>query len=174
VLTRTTGEVRAGIDEPEPSSTLAEHDRESDPTDDPHCANGDRSSYQTPEYPREVVKLVFCLHRRRDIDEDEFHRYWREVHGPLAASFAPVLGIRRYVQLHTTSGPVSAAIASGRDAPEQFDGVAELWFDSLDALVGAARTPEGVAAAGALYADEANFIDHSRSPIFLTEEHQVL
>jgi len=117
---------------------------------------------------------VFCLHRRRDIDEDEFHRYWREVHGPLAASFAPVLGIRRYVQLHTTSGPVSAAIASGRDAPEQFDGVAELWFDSLDALVGAARTPEGVAAAGALYADEANFIDHSRSPIFLTEEHQVL
>ena len=38
-----------------------------------------------------MVKLVFCLHRRADIDEAEFHRYWREVHGPLAASFAPVL-----------------------------------------------------------------------------------
>ncbi|MGO9335733.1 MAG: EthD domain-containing protein, partial [Acidimicrobiales bacterium] len=41
-------------------------------------------------YPRDVVKLVFCLHRRSDVDEAEFHRYWREVHGPLAASFAPV------------------------------------------------------------------------------------
>jgi uncharacterized protein (TIGR02118 family) len=121
-----------------------------------------------------MVKLVFCLHRRPDVDEAEFHRYWREVHGPLAASFAPLLGIRRYVQLHTTSGPIGEAIASGREAPEPFDGVAELWFDSLDALAGAARTPEGAAATETLYADEAKFIDHSRSPIFLAEEHQVL
>jgi uncharacterized protein (TIGR02118 family) len=121
-----------------------------------------------------VVKLVFCLHRRSDIDEAEFHRYWREVHGPLAASFAPALGIRRYVQLHTSSGPVSEAIASGRGAPEPFDGVAELWFDSLDALVAASLTPEGAAAAEALHADESKFIDHSRSPIFVAEEHQVL
>jgi uncharacterized protein (TIGR02118 family) len=107
-----------------------------------------------------VLKLVFCLHRRSDVDEGEFHRYWREVHGPLAASFAPVLGIRKYVQLHTTA--------------ESFDGVAELWFDSMDALVAATLTPEGAAAARALRADEATFIDHSRSPIFLTEEHPIL
>ena len=121
-----------------------------------------------------MVKLVFCLHRRPDVDEAEFHRYWREVHGPLAASFAPVLGIRRYVQLHAASGPVGDAIASGRGAPEPFDGVAELWFDSTDALVAATLTPEGAAAAEALQADEATFIDHSRSPIFLVEEHQIL
>ena len=121
-----------------------------------------------------MVKLVFCLHRRSDVNEEEFHRYWREVHGPLAASFAPVLGIRKYIQVHATSGPVGAAIASDRGAPEQFDGVAELWFDSVDTLMSAALSPQGSAAAEVLRADEAKFIDHSRSPIFLTEEHHVL
>ena len=80
----------------------------------------------------DVVKLVFCLHRRADVDEAEFHRYWREVHGPLAASFAPVLGFRRYVQVHTALVSLSDAIASDRGAAEHFDGVAELWFDSVD------------------------------------------
>ena len=125
-------------------------------------------------YPRGVVKLVFCLHRRSDVTEGEFHRYWREVHGPLAASFAQVLGIRKYVQVHAISGPVGAAIASDRGAPEQFDGVAELWFESVDALVAASLSPQGAAAAEILRADEETFIDHSRSPIFLAEEHQVL
>ena len=117
---------------------------------------------------------MFCLHRRADVDEAAFHRYWRDVHGPLAASYAPVLGIRKYVQLHTVAGPVTDALAADRGAPAPFDGVAELWFDSLDALVSATLTPEGATAARALHADEATFIDHSRSPIFLTEEHQVL
>jgi uncharacterized protein (TIGR02118 family) len=125
-------------------------------------------------YPRDVVKLVFCLHRRSDVDEAEFHRYWREVHGPLVASVAAVLEIRKYVQLHTTPGPVSGALASGRGAPEHFDGIAELWFDSLHSVVAAALTPEGAAAAKVLHIDETKFIDHSRSPIFLGEEHPIL
>jgi len=73
-----------------------------------------------------VVKLVFCLHRRPDVDEAAFHRYWRDVHGPMAASYAPVLGIRKYVQLHTMAGPVTDAISADRGAPGYFDGVAEL------------------------------------------------
>jgi uncharacterized protein (TIGR02118 family) len=129
---------------------------------------------QARRYSGEVVKLVFCLHRRSDIDEDDFHRYWTEVHGPLAVSLAPVLGIRRYVQLHTITGRVNDALASGRGAPEHFDGIAELWFDSLDSLFAAASSAEGAAAAETLRIDEARFIDHSRSPIFVGEEQAVL
>jgi len=121
-----------------------------------------------------VVKLVFCLHRRADIDEAEFHRYWTEEHGPLAASLAPVLGIRKYVQLHTIPGGANKALASGRGAPEHFDGVAELWFDSLDSMFAAASSADGAAAAETLRIDEARFIDHSRSPIFVGEERPFL
>ncbi len=108
------------------------------------------------------------------MDEAEFHRYWREVHAPLVASVASVLEIRKYVQLHTTTGPANGALASGRGAPEHFDGIAELWFDSLDSVLAAALTPEGAAAAKTLYMDETKFIDHARSPIFIGEEQSIL
>jgi hypothetical protein len=55
-----------------------------------------------------------------------------------------------------------------------YDGVAELWLDSLDDLAAATATPAGAAAGAALWEDERRFIDHARSPIFLVEEHPVI
>jgi uncharacterized protein (TIGR02118 family) len=121
-----------------------------------------------------MIKLVFCVHRLPDMDEDEFHRYWRDVHGPLVAQFAASLGIRRYVQTHRAAGPLSDGLGASRGAPESFDGVAELWFDNAEALIAAAGSAEGVAAGETLLADERRFIDHARSPIFLAEEHDIL
>lgn len=121
-----------------------------------------------------MVKLVFCVRKRPDIEADEFHRYWRNVHGPLVASVSAVLGIRRYVQVHTVATPLNDALAASRHAPECFDGVAELWFDSGAAISAAASTEEGVAAGELLLADERRFIDHSRSPLFIAEEHEVI
>jgi uncharacterized protein (TIGR02118 family) len=123
---------------------------------------------------RVVVKLVFCVRRRSDIDAAEFHRYWRDVHGPLVASVASDLGIRRYVQVHTLATPLNGLLAATRRAPESFDGVAELWFDSAEAISGAASTTAGAAAGDLLLSDERRFIDHSRSPLFLAEEHGVI
>ncbi|HXQ61995.1 MAG TPA: EthD domain-containing protein [Acidimicrobiales bacterium] len=121
-----------------------------------------------------MVKLVFCLRRRDDISVEQFQRYWREEHGPLVARHAAVLGIRRYVQLHTVSGPVNALLAGTRQAPEAYDGVAELWFDDAEALVRGATSAEGRAAADALARDEERFIDHRRSPLFVAREHPVI
>ncbi|HEY3841634.1 MAG TPA: EthD domain-containing protein [Acidimicrobiales bacterium] len=121
-----------------------------------------------------MVKLMFCVRRRQDVNEEEFHRYWREEHGPLVVTRASVLGIRRYVQAHTVPGPVTRALAASRGTPEPFDGVAELWFDSVDALMSSVATPDGAAAGEELLVDERRFIDHARSPIFLAEEHAVL
>jgi len=121
-----------------------------------------------------MVKLIFCLRRRPDVSEEEFHRYWRREHGALVARHAPALGIRRYVQLQTVSGPVNALLAATRGSPEAYDGVAELWFDDTDALVGRAVTEAGRAAAGDLARDEARFIDHSRSPLFVADEYPVI
>jgi uncharacterized protein (TIGR02118 family) len=121
-----------------------------------------------------MIKLVFCLVRRAEMEPSEFHRYWREVHAPLVASHAETLGIRRYVQSHTAFPSLTRALAGGRGAPEGYDGVAEIWLDSVEALVTAGASPEGEVASQALLIDERRFIDHSRSPIFLAEEHVVL
>ncbi|HEY1827775.1 MAG TPA: EthD domain-containing protein [Acidimicrobiales bacterium] len=121
-----------------------------------------------------MVKLVFCVHRHPDLSEEEFHRTWREDHAPLVRSHAETLGIRRYVQSHTAFDPVNAALAASRGGPARFDGVAELWFDSVDTLVACSATPQGIAAAEVLLTDERRFIDHARSPLFMVEEHTVI
>ena len=52
--------------------------------------------------------------------------------------------------------------------------MAELWLDSLDALVAAGSAEAGRAASAALLEDERRFIDLERSPLFLAEEHVVI
>jgi uncharacterized protein (TIGR02118 family) len=121
-----------------------------------------------------MVKLVFCCRRLARLSRAEFQRYWRETHGPLVRSHAAVLRIRRYVQTHTLDHALNAALAESRGAPEEFDGIAELWWDSLDDLAAATASSEGRAASRALYEDERRFIDHSRSPLWVCEEHPMV
>jgi len=121
-----------------------------------------------------MIKLTFCLRRRRDMTLEAFQRYWRETHAPLVAEHAEVLGIRRYVQVHTTDLPGlhSSLQARNGGAPEPYDGVAELWFESLDTLGG--DNPAKQQAAAELLADERNFIDLPNSPMWFAQEHVVV
>jgi uncharacterized protein (TIGR02118 family) len=122
-----------------------------------------------------MVTLVFALHRRPELSEEEFHRYWREQHAPLVRKHADALGIRRYSQLHTLDTPLTEAVRASRGcAPSDYDGVALVWFDGLDALGAAAATPEGLAAGAALREDEQRFLDLERCAIWLTEDHPVV
>ena len=90
---------------------------------------------------------------------DEFSRYWHDVHGPFGR---PIPGLRRLVQSH----PVSHRDDLG---PPPFDGMAELWLDDLAALRAARQSPEWRASSD----DEANFIDETRTALFLTEEREI-
>jgi uncharacterized protein (TIGR02118 family) len=121
-----------------------------------------------------MIKIVFCLRRSPHLSREEFQTYWRDTHAPLVRSHAAALGIRRYVQVHSVDDSISTAIAGPRHSPEPFDGVAELWLDSLDALVAAGSSDTGRAAAAALLDDERRFIDLARSPLFLAEEHVII
>jgi uncharacterized protein (TIGR02118 family) len=121
-----------------------------------------------------MIKMVFCLRRKPDLSREEFQRYWREVHAPLVRDHAEALGIRRYVQAHSAEESMSRALGRSRESPEDFDGVAELWWDDLESLQAAGGTEEGRRAAAALLADERNFIDLPRSPLFLAEEHTII
>jgi uncharacterized protein (TIGR02118 family) len=121
-----------------------------------------------------MIKIVFCLRRRSELSREEFRTYWRTTHAPLVQAHAGALGIRRYVQVHSIDDAISTAVAGSRHSPEPFDGVAELWLDSLDALVAAGSTDAGRAAAAALLEDERRFIDFEQSPLFLAEEHVII
>lgn len=106
-----------------------------------------------------MIKLVYCITRRPGMSLEEFSRYWREVHGPIGRR---IPGLRRLVQSHPLPPPPDMA-------PPAFDGMAELWFDDQTALEAARRSPEWRASS----ADEANFIDATRTALFLTEEREI-
>lgn len=114
-----------------------------------------------------------ALRRRDDVAPEEFHRYWREEHGPLARGLLEPLNLRRYVQTHTLDTDLNAQLATARGTVEAFDGVAELWWDSLDDLLAVLGSEKGQRANAELAADEARFIDLERSSLFLTEEQVV-
>jgi uncharacterized protein (TIGR02118 family) len=120
-----------------------------------------------------MIKLVLVIRRREDVAPEEFHRFWRDEHWPLARPLLEPLGLRRYVQTHTLDSELNAQLAAARGTVEAFDGVAELWWDSLDDLLAVLGSEEGQRANAALAEDEARFIDLERSSLFLTEEQVI-
>ncbi len=121
-----------------------------------------------------MIKLSFCLHRLPSLTREAFQRYWFETHAPLVANHKEALRIRRYVQMHSATTPINDVIRAGRNAPEMYDGIAELWWDSLDEMRAASATPAGQAAGLALLEDERKFIDLARSPLFFGQEKQII
>jgi uncharacterized protein (TIGR02118 family) len=106
-----------------------------------------------------MIKLVYCFGKKADLTFEEFSRYWREVHAPIGRR---IPGLRRLVQ--------SVALRDPRDAREpSFDGMAELWFDDMDALLRARESAEWQASSH----DEAHFIDLARTAYFLAEERVI-
>ena len=122
-----------------------------------------------------MIKLVFCLRRLPTLSVSEFHRYWVENHAELVRQHAPVLRIRRYTQSHTLSDPRLSPVIEARGGQvDPFDGVAELWWDSIEDLVEAGSSPEGRIAGQALRSDEQTFIDLPNSPLFFAREHLIV
>jgi len=121
-----------------------------------------------------MIKLTFCLVRLPSLSREDFQKYWYDTHAPLVASVAEALQIRRYVQTHSLPAEASAGIRASRDAPPEFDGVAELWFDSVEAVMENGRRPEAQAAGALLLEDEKRFIDLPRSPLWWGQERVVV
>ena len=108
-----------------------------------------------------MIKLIYCITRKHGMTVEEFQRYWRETHAPIAAR---IPGVRRYVQCHT--------LPETYDSPNAppYDGAAELWWDDLESMRAAFASPEMQAARE----DERSFIDHSKVALFITEEKPVV
>ena len=106
-----------------------------------------------------MLHVHYFITRKAGMDDAEFHRYWRETHGPIAARIPQ---LHRYVQSHRVT-------AFGSNSP--YDGEAEVLIDRLDAMAALRRSPEYLD--GAL-ADERKFIDLTRVEWMVTRDHVVL
>jgi uncharacterized protein (TIGR02118 family) len=117
-----------------------------------------------------MIKMIFCLHRLPGLSREDFQLYWRERHAPLVQEVAPILRIRRYVQSHSFTHAAIAGPVDARYAGDGFDGVAELYWDSIEDLKEVGGRKEERDAGRRLVADERVFIDLARSPIFWSRE----
>ena len=119
--------------------------------------------------------MIFCLRRLPGLTQAEFQRYWREEHAPLVREAAPLLNIRRYVQSHSIEDPrIAPAVAARGCDVAPYDGVAELWWDSMEDIVAAGATKAGRDAGRRLLADEAKFIAAKESTLFYVAENEVV
>ena len=119
-----------------------------------------------------MIRLIFVLRRKPSISRAEFQKYWHESHGPLVAKHATSLNILRYVQDHTLDDPMNEQMAKARGAMEPpYDGVAELWWPTREALASSFASAAGQAAGKELVEDEAKFIDLPNSPLWLAYEY---
>jgi uncharacterized protein (TIGR02118 family) len=122
-----------------------------------------------------MIKLVFCLRRLPTLSNESFQDYWLNQHAPLVRAVAPLLRIRRYVQSHSfEDSRLAPAVAARGAIGASYDGVAELWWDSVDDLIAAGATAESRAAGRQLLEDERRFIDLANSPLFYVREKVII
>lgn len=107
-----------------------------------------------------MIKVVYCIRKKAAMTDEEFFRYWKDVHGPIGAR---IPGLRKLVQSHRL-------MVRGDKHQPAYDGAAELWFDDVQSLLAARQSPQWKAATE----DEANFVDHGKSAYFVSEEHVIL
>lgn len=119
-----------------------------------------------------MIRVTFLLRRKAELSLDDFQQYWRESHGPLVASVADDLDMLRYVQVHTLGDHDHSRLAGPRAPMEvPYDGVAEVWWRSKQALIDATRSTSGRTADATLLADETRFIDLANSAVWFNYEY---
>jgi hypothetical protein len=121
-----------------------------------------------------MIKLVYCLHRLPGMSFEEFSRYWIGPHADLMKEHGSKLGILKYIQSHAVGPEAAQAMQTIRGLQDPFDGIAEIYFESLEALDAGNPSAETLAAQALLLADEKRFIDLSRSVIFFAEEKPII
>ena len=104
---------------------------------------------------------------------DQFQDYWLNKHAPLFQKFADTYKTKRYVQCHTIDTPLNEGIRESRGMMQEYDGVAEVWFESEEEFIEGMSSPEGQKLSAILLEDENKFIDHAKSTAFIAKEYEL-
>jgi uncharacterized protein (TIGR02118 family) len=107
-----------------------------------------------------MIKLIALLKRKPGLTREEFARRWLNDHVKLSSKMPGLRGYRVNIAIdHQPEG-------DGVEPP--YDGTAELWWDSVQAMEDAFNSPEGKTAG-----EDADQFAQVRIHIY-TEEHDVV
>ncbi len=106
-----------------------------------------------------MIKFMVVLYKRPDLSVEDFQRYLRQVHGPLAGRLK---GLVRYLQNHVAPDP--------KRAPPGWHAIVELYFEGREVMEAAWASEAG----GAAGADLEHFADLERSRWSVVEELNIL
>jgi uncharacterized protein (TIGR02118 family) len=117
-----------------------------------------------------MIKMVVNVYRKPGMTREAFDARWLVQHGDLVRKHAKAMGFLRYVQSHNLPSAEIAAFAASRGWDQPSDGVAEVWWESLQSMQAAMATAEGQSASKELQEDEEQFVDCARISAFLSED----
>ena len=121
-----------------------------------------------------MIKLTYLITKRPDLTDEAFETFWRSAHAKLVASLAETLKVKRYVMSRRIESVCNVCVSKARELGEVgYDGVIELWWDSLEEYQEGAGSPQGLIALDAIVDTERRFIDFARSASFFVEEQEV-
>ena len=106
-----------------------------------------------------MVKLIALLKRRPNLSREEFARRWLHEHTQLSTQLPGLLGYR--INIATQRQP------DAREEPE-YDGTAEMWGESIDAMETAFASEIGIQAGA-----DADAFAEVRIHVY-TEEHLIM
>ncbi len=107
-----------------------------------------------------VYKMIFGAKRRPGMSREDFGRYWTTTHAEKAKK---VPGIARYVIN-------LAPDLSGNGREMAYDGFAEVWFESEEAMRASGRSPE----IRVVLEDEQNLFDLSTRFSVIVQEQVIV
>jgi uncharacterized protein (TIGR02118 family) len=113
-----------------------------------------------------MIKVSVFLTRRPDLTHEQFNQYWKEKHAALVMSLDVFkTHVRHYTQQHSLNNvPEGLPVVP-------YDGVAELWLDDLSTVM----TISGHHDYASIVAkDEENFLDRSKTVMFVSAESRMV
>jgi uncharacterized protein (TIGR02118 family) len=110
-----------------------------------------------------LIKSISFLQRRPGLSREDFVRHWLDVHVPMCHAVPGLRGYAVSTVIEHQSRPDVPSLSMG-----DFDGVAQVWFDGLEARAAAGASAEGKR----WHADGGTIIGGIR--MFVTREHFVV
>ena len=121
-----------------------------------------------------MIKLVYCLRKKADVSQEEFHRYWREQHAPLVTSVAEHSRCIKYIQSHTLDTSLNDMFVESRGLAPAYDGITECWWESEEDYLAGLGSPQMRERGAEFLAAEADFVDPDNSTAFFSVEHELI